>query len=172
MPNVSRTRTALLALLADNNSGDITPQIVRDALVSIMGGIGGIYAQDAAAAQATTESYQKVIGFTGAFSDDEISSDAVDDKITVLVGGVYTVYCGFSFFDGSNRTYTFSIAVNGTPTAIEMARQLGGSGDVGNSSMFGPIPLSANDEITILVKSDLASNFTLVHAQLIVERRS
>ena len=36
MPDVARTRAALQALLADNASGDIDAQDVRDLLVSIM----------------------------------------------------------------------------------------------------------------------------------------
>ena len=48
MPDTSRTQSSILALLANNTSGDISPQDLRDLVVSIFPGWGNFYISSAA----------------------------------------------------------------------------------------------------------------------------
>lgn len=170
MAETARTRAALLALLADNSNGDITPERIRDFLISTLGGFGGIFVNDGVVAQSITTNFATLTGFVTAFPTDSMVSDPVADTVTISIDGTYDIYFGYTISNGINKTFDFVIAVDGTPTVIQTHRKISAGDDQGGNSMRGILELSAGEAITVQVKVDSAEDLTLIHAQLVVER--
>ena len=174
MADTSRTKAALLTLLADNTTGDISEQDVRDVLVSIMGGYGDIYLTGGSTAQTSIgTSYVKISGFAANGLSDETTPDHTNDRVTVTGAGVYLVNTSISFSGTGNAVITFSVHVGqAEPTQkISIVRKIGAGGDVGNANAVGILSLSASDQVELFVKSDGASDsITPAEAHLTVTR--
>jgi len=173
MADTIRSREALLALLADNTSGDIRPQDVRDVLVSVHGVYGGLYIQDNATTQAGIDlNPVKMTGWEGNLSANGVSPDFVNNQITVLTTGVYLCFVQISFAGQSSTEFHGHLRVNGNEQVEGWHRKLGTGGDVGSASFTALKVLNANDILTIYIESDDGggANFTPMDAQFIVHR--
>ncbi len=172
MADTIRTRAALLALLADNSSGLITAQTIRDALVSLFGVYGGIYVEDGAAAQAVTTTPALLTGFAanGLFAG--TVPDHAADTITLPNAGIYAVQFDASFGgDGAAATYRFVLRQNGVAVPGASCRTRLAAGEVHAASFLALVNVAANDALSVYVQADASRNLTVVdaalHAQLI-----
>lgn len=173
MADTIRTRSAILALLADNTSRDISPQDLRDAIVSMHGVYGGLYVQDGSTAQAGVDTTPaKMTGWAGNMTAAGTTPDHTDDSITVGTDGVYLVLCQISFSGTVNTEFQAHVRINDVEQVEGMHRKLGAGGDVGSASFVALKSLSADDAITIYVESDQAggADFTPTDAQLVCFR--
>jgi len=172
MADTSRTLAALLALLADNTTGAISPQDLRDALLSCMSGYGSITVLGASAAQTSISATPaKLTGFTANGPSSQMTVDHTTDTITVGITGVYKLRCQVSFSGTASKTFLFRAYVNGVVTTLGCTRMLGASGDVGSCGFGGLLALTASDAVTVYISSsDGGTALTVADAQLSLVR--
>ncbi len=173
MTDTVRTRAAILALLADNTSGDISPQDIRDMFVTVHGNYGGLYIQDGSTAQTgiTTEAV-KMTGWAGNLAASGVTPDYANNQVTVGSTGIYLVWVQLSFSGSLNTEFQAHLRVNGDEQVEGMHRKLGTGGDVGSASFIALKSLTADDVLTIYVESDAGggASFTPTDAQFVVLR--
>jgi hypothetical protein len=174
MSDTQRTTAALLALLADNVTGDISPQDIRDLLVSVSGGYGAISVHGGASAQGSiTSTPVKLTGFdTNGIASGTVPDHTTDD-ITISVAGDYLVSGALSFVGSSNATFDIDIYINSTSTNYGFERKLGTGSDVGSGPLEALITCAVNDKINVFVSSpDGGTTITPTQGSLIVTRVS
>ena len=92
MSDTIRTRAQILALLADNENGDISPQDLRDAIISMFGVYGAIYSKDNAVTQVlAAATAAKLLNFTKNGLGVGSTPDYQNGQITLDNGGAYIV---------------------------------------------------------------------------------
>jgi hypothetical protein len=172
-----RSLTELLTALADNTTGDITPEDIRDLVVSLYPSRGQLSLASGGATATTFASsgtYVKVAGTTAI--DDSVCSVCVTmpqngvlkwekaQNQVLLVNATLEILPA-----ANNKRYSFTFAKNGT-----VVPELAFTGYYGNLHsnpegvfLSGLIPVSENDEISVVVRNNTdttaitASVFTL-----------
>ena len=127
MADTIRTKAAILALLADNASQDISPQDLRDAIVSIFGVYGFLYVTNGVTAQTGIgTSPALVTGLVTAGAGVGTTPNGTSKRIVIDSGsdGVYLFLFTCSFSGTNNATFTFNVRKNGS---TELPFGLGGS---------------------------------------------
>jgi hypothetical protein len=152
MADTQRTLAALLALLADNITGDISPQDIRDFLVSVSGGYGSIFVHGGVTAQAgITSTPVKMTGFDTNGISNGTTPDHTSDDINISVAGDYLVSGAVSFIGTSNSTFDIDIYINSVTTNYGFERKLGTGTDVGSGPLEGLITCAVNDKINVFL---------------------
>jgi len=168
MADTARSLADLQTLLADNTSRDITPQRLRDFLLSTFSGYGGLYTE-------TDQTF--TVEDTVEFADNMISSDDVTpdhtaNSITVTVGGTYLIMCSMSFKSFSTSgDYTLTPRVNGSYDGSTG----GARAEVGGSQplaivFVGLLSLDADDVLTMYLTGPGGSTAVSQSAQLVIKR--
>ncbi len=178
MADTARTLAALQTLLADNTSGAISPQDVRDFMVSTMGGYGSIHVVGGSTAQ--TAIGGTPVQVTGFVADSATSSQCTPahatDDITFDVAGVWLSAWAISFSGTNNVTFTGQIQVTGTGTVNggSWQRKLSAAGDVGDAFALAVISGAvATDTLECMISGDGASDsMTPTNMQLMTFRIS
>ena len=171
MVDTVRTRAAILALLPDNTSGDISPQDHRDAIVSMFGVYGVIYVADGSTAQAGINATPVL--FT-AFASNGVSSgitpDHTADSLTIVTDGDYLILFENSYSGGGNDTIQFHTRVDGAEKPYGTHHKMSAGGDTVSSMFFGILSLSAAEVVTIYVESDNGggSSITSIDSSLVL----
>jgi len=164
MADTQRTLAAVLALLADNTSGAISPQDLRDALVSVFSNYGTIGLAGGSTAQTgISATPAKVTGFaTDGEAGGCVEADAANNRLKVTVDGMYLLLCGCSFSGANSKTYLGEIYAGGAAASFKkLRRKLGTGGDVGDAFAFAFASMSANDYVEFYISStDGGSTFT------------
>ena len=171
MVDTVRTRAAVLALLADNSTGDISPQDVRDAIVSMFGVYAFIYVSDGAVAQAgVTTTPTLMTGFAANGINSDATPDHTTDSITINTAGDYEVKFQCAFSGAINTMFQFHVRVDAAEQVYGTRRMLSASGDEGSCSITGGLTLAAAEVVTIYVESDNGggASFTPIDASLSV----
>jgi hypothetical protein len=173
MADTAKDLAALQTLLADNTSGAISPQDLRDFLLSVLSGYGHISVLGGATNQGSISSTPaKVTAFA---ADGPSSSDVTpahgDDSITAGLAGKYETNFQGSFSGTASKTFLIRAYVDGVVTTIGCSRKLGTGGDVGSCSFTGILNLTAGQVVTAYVSSsDGGTDFLLVDGQLSLKR--
>lgn len=173
MTDTARSLSALQALLADNTSAAISPQDVRDFLVSALGGYAEIYVDGGAVAQSIGTTPATLTAFdTDGVYDQQATPAASADKITFNTAGVYEItLCPLSFSGSANATITMQFAIDDVAVGRAVERKLGATGDIGAASLSALRTCAANEVLTVLVSADADSkSVTVKHASLRVKR--
>ena len=172
MADTPRTLAALQTLLANNTAAGISPQDIRDFLVSVLGGYGGITALGASTAQASISGTPaKLTGFAANAPASDTTPDHTDDSVTGGEAGKYMVDFQCSFSGTASKTFLFRVYSQGIVTTLGCQRKLGTGGDVGSCSCIGILALDSADVITTYVSSsDGGVSVTVVDAQLTLTR--
>lgn len=173
MADTIRTRAALLTLLADNVTGDISAQDLRDMLVTLFGVYGEILVFGGSTAQTGIgTSFTKMTGFAADGDSVGMTPAHASDQITADNAGVYCVIFSCSFSGSVNATFTFEIQVDGVTKSNGGAeRKLSSGGDVGDVSLNAIITLAAAEVVIIAVKADGASKeITPTYASLTMKK--
>lgn len=171
MADTIRSLSELNTMLGDNLNGAITPQHIRDLMVSQMcyGEIGsgskagfnigtGFQVVDCTVAGVVGR------GLTADTTNKRISGTPVDMKAEVLVEVAFT---------GTNgRSYEFAVFRNGTEQLTRITDSVAFlTGITARIAIGASIQLQANDFLDLRVRaSAAASNFTLARARLFVKR--
>jgi hypothetical protein len=173
MADTIRTLAALLALLADNTTGDISPQDIRDMLVTVHGVYGGVYVADGSTAQTGIDTTPtKMTGWATNTDSAGTTPDQANNQITVGTDGVYLVWASVGFSGSVNTTFLGHLRVNDVESYAGFHRKLSAGGDVGSASFVSLNSLNADDVLSIYVESDAGggASMTPVDAQFIVFR--
>ena len=175
MPDTQRTVAAVLALLADNSSGDITPQDIRDAFVSWQPGHGQISVPASASAACygatlpNTTAFHEVTNPVWYLSTGGRWFDESDGNGRLTYTGAEDVHAhivaSISFSGAANDTTRWRLGINGTTdVAGEMVRKVGSGGDVGSSAFHLMAMLSPGDHISLWIKNDTATDDPILEA--------
>jgi hypothetical protein len=171
MADTIRDRTTILSLLADNATGDISPQDHRDAIVSMHGVYGEIRLEGGSTSQTgigTTPT--KVTGFaTDGLSAGATPANATD-QIAVGTAGTYLCLFSCSLTGSDNEPFKFELALNGTGTGHSASVEVITSAER-STSFVGLVTATGGDLFTVLVNAtQAAQQITPIDAQLIVRR--
>lgn len=156
MADTARTRAALLTLLADNVSGDISPQDIRDMLVSLFGVWAAIYVADGAVAQTgITTTPTKITGFAVNVAGlGGMTPDHTDDSVEAPLDGDYLVLAQISYSGDNNQGYEIHVAVDGVETPFGTHRKLGVNGDEGSATIIAPLTgIAAAEKFTLQINT-------------------
>lgn len=175
MPDTMRSLTTLGTILADNISGDITPQDLRDALLAtVQPGHAEI---SITSAEATTlPSPDEWYAASGIFA---LTSPAMNwdmqtnGQLRYTGAAMRVCHIAFSFSltaAGNNKQYSFGVAKNGAvlvPSILSVFKGTGAS--LGSSAAHAYTTLMPNDYLSIVVRGDTDTTApTLLYANLFV----
>jgi len=175
MADTIRTRSAILTLLADNTTRAISPQDVRDAVVSMHGVYGGLYVQDGSTAQNANSTPAKMTGWAGNMSAAGTTPDHTDDSIEVGTDGVYLIWHHVSFNGSNNYLYQGHLRIDGVEQVegwhVEPPES-GYDSDGLHAGFVAIKSLSAGEKITVYIETEAIAgvNFTPIDAQLVCFR--
>ncbi len=173
MTDTQRDTSTLATLLADNSSGRITAQILRDVLVSVFGGYSWIYVESAAVAQVANIAAAKLTAFAvnGTPSNGPVP-DAPNDQITTPIAGDYLAEADFALTGTAGRTLQFQLRKNGVAVPGARSRaKFDSAGDLLEISFAGLVTCAANDVLSVYVSADVdTTSITVVDASLVVRR--
>jgi len=181
MADVVRTRAEMLTLLADNTTGAISAQDMRDILVSLHGVYGSLYVDsDVVSASITAGSPAKFAGWTGVgpVGGGVAGSISTDDLIPGTGGGsetgIYMVDLSVVAHTASGAAnWKWTIYVNTTSTAtpaiqLEMPVATGATYVAGHVSM--PLSITAGQAISVYLDTSVTGTVT-IHKMLLSIRR-
>jgi hypothetical protein len=175
MADTIRDRDALLALLANNVSRDISPQRLRDFLVSVHGVYGGLYVKEAdGKTQAVASGVAEIMEWSTVGLESGCTGSITTNDIIVGTAGVYKIDFAvhYSIGGGINKTAEFDLAIDGTQDDIFGTTRYLSSGAFGSSGFTATKSLSASAAISVEVELDDAQTFTYDKASLVVHRIS
>lgn len=164
MAETSKIQSALLAQLPDNTTGDISPEDIRDCVVSLnpcRGQLEIASGGSAATTFASSGTYVKVAGTTALDTtvDNATVSQPSNGVLKVLknVSQVMLVNATLEVLPAANnKRYTFTFAKNGTAVpGLAYTVYYGNlSGNPAGVFLSGLLPMTYNDELSIVVKND------------------
>jgi len=130
MADTVRTLAALQSLLADNETGDISPQDLRDMLVSILGAYGGFYIHASSTGHTLGGSEELcTLATPTAFDAQDLEVDTGNKKVTIATDGKYLVLVGAVCRVDSTNAVTLKIRKTASG---------GSSSDIGIASHYSP----------------------------------
>jgi len=161
MVDTGRSKAEILALMADNNAGDISPQDVRDMIVSMIPPHGGYYRNLAAPTTISVAgTYYKAAGTTTAGDLDDLTMPQ-DNRMTYVgaptqhfhIIATISMTCA-----GVNKVIGVKIACNGTPLAGSVIRRKVSTGsDIGAVTVQSDVEMDTNDYIEIWVTNETSN---------------
>lgn len=159
-----RSLTELLTALADNTTAQITPEDIRDAVVSLYPSRGQLELASGGTAATTftgVGQYVRVNGTTAI--DAAVCTDCVTQpangvlKFTKAQNQILLANATLEVLPAANnKRYTFTFAKNGIaiPGLAFVAFYGNLSGNPAGVFLSGLIPIAENDEISVVVKND------------------
>ena len=177
MADTIRTQAQILTLLADNTTGDISPQDHRDQVVSgaVYGGMG-MDADTAPTQGSIGTSFIKVtIWDIDLPSSGVVADSTTNNDLTVPTNGAgdYNISLGMTLSGTSSTTFTFEVFVNAAQTTDKagFSMKVGTGGDVQTCARNWILTLADADVLTAYVKADGASkSITVDYGHLIIRR--
>jgi len=167
MADTQRNKAALAALFADNTTGDISPQDLRDFLETMHPGFGSFYISTPAATSITdSTNYFKCAGTTTDISlhrFDGKTALTVDNRLKytgstdVHIHGAVTV--SFSVASGTNKVLEFDVyhyddsAASGAVIGSSKVVVNAASTSVQSTALHFDLTLSQNDYLELHVKN-------------------
>lgn len=161
MTQTPKVLSALLAQLPDNTTGDISPEDIRDCVVSLFPSRGQI--DLTASAQTTfalTNTYYKLAGTTALdtslgqdgfsqASNNELQATKAVNQVLLVTANVELICAA------NNKSYGITIAKNGTPLPnVHVSAILTDSNEAYGFSVTGLIPVSQNDTVSVYVRNE------------------
>jgi len=171
MVDTVRTKAALLALFADNTTGDISPQDLRDFLVTVMGCYGGLHIESGVTAQALVAATPELMT---EWMHDGISSNVTpafaSNQITIDEAGDYQIDFTISFLGINNAQFDFYLRIDGVSSGHACSTTSPAAAVVQGASFSNQFTLAAGEVLTIWVTSDTNGNMTVKFADFNVKR--
>jgi hypothetical protein len=169
MADTQRSLAAVLALLADNTSKDLSPQDIRDTVVSLQNDHGQVYEIGNASATVITNTTSFFVAnlsgttlSTSPHNFDSPSSGRL--RYTGAADRFLHIACSISFTSASNNQVIYiDLGKNGTVGGeSEMRRRINTGTDVGSTALHWITQVSNNDYIELFVRnSTSATNVTI-----------
>lgn len=163
MADTARSIAALKALLADNSTGAISAQDLRDAVETLQINYGELYVSSSSATTVSdTSSYFDVAGtwslgearnFDESAGNGQLTYTGTPDVATVVFGQASVTVAG------NNDVVHLRIEKNGSSVAGSNATQkLATGADVATMVVFGIVGLSNGDVLTLAVRNETAAD--------------
>jgi hypothetical protein len=165
MADTQRTLAAILTLLADNTSGAISPQDLRDAVVSLRSGHGLLSVAAAAAAVVTipdTTNYVEITNPVWTLGSNNYLFDESNGNGQMTYLGTESVEVDInatlSFTaPANNQVLHFRIGKNGsTIAASEVQQKVGTGSDVETVPITATVQLTTGDHLSLFVRNETA----------------
>ena len=171
MADTLRTRAQLLALLADNITGEISAQDLRDMLVSVMGIYGIITMAANVTGQAlTADTPAKLINWEADGLGIGCTPDFANSQITIDNTGVYRITAFVSLkSDSAALNVKASIRVDGAVKALNEV-SLDNAGGILTIPVVDVITVNATEIITVYLESDTTETIIVQSGQLAIKR--
>jgi hypothetical protein len=161
MAETPKVLSALLAQLPDNTTGLISPEDIRDVVVSLFPSRGQLdLTATAATTFALTDTWYKLAGTTAldaTLGQDGFSQAANNElRATKAVNQVLLVTANVELLCASNnKTFGLTFAKNGTAiTGIHVSALLANSNKGYGFSITALLPTAANDTISVYVRNE------------------
>jgi hypothetical protein len=161
MAETPKVLAALLAQLPDNTTGLISPEDIRDAVVSLFPSRGQLdLTASAQTTFAATDTWYKLAGTTALdatlgqdgfsqASNNEIRATKAVNQVLLITANVELVCAS------NNKTFGITFAKNGVAiTGIHVSAVLSDSGKGYGFSITGLLPTSQNDTISVFVRNE------------------
>lgn len=166
MVDTVKTVAQLQALLADNITGAISPQDIRDFLVSTAPPYGSMSRLVAAATTVITPgTYYKAAGTTVAVNLNDFDMP-LDNRLryTGLASKHFHIVVSASFtVGGTNDVVGLKIAKNGVVIDNTVQRRKVTTGtDIGSTAVHGDVVLATNDYLELWLTNETASDTVTV----------
>ncbi len=173
MADTSRTRAALLTLLANNSTGAISEQDLRDMLVSIMGDYGSVFCEEASTAQSSLSATPaKLTCFDEDGPANGITPAHGSDQLTIGTTSVYEVGFNGTFTGSASATFDFHFYVDGVKAnkgGVE--HEFTAAVEKASIAVTAILSLTAAEVLTVYVNADASSkSVTFTQAQLYARR--
>lgn len=176
MAETQRTISDLQTLLADNTSGDISPQDSRDVMETLRAGHAEIYIATPAATTFTDSTSYEVVAGTWALSSGAYNwtMDVNGQlKYTGVANRMVHIAVSISMSSSANQMIPYvAVAKNGTrlvPSTI--IRKMGSAGDIGSTALHAFTSVATDNYLEIIVRNSTwtaAQTITLDTANLFV----
>jgi hypothetical protein len=161
MAETPKVLAALLAQLPDNSTGLISPEDIRDAVVSLFPSRGQLdLTASAQTTFAATNTYYKLAGTTAldqTLGQDGFSQASNNElRATKAVNQVILVTANLELVCASNnKTYGICFAKNGTPiTTAHVSAILSDSNEGYGFTLTTLIPTVQNDTISVFIRNE------------------
>lgn len=161
MTQTPKVLSALLAQLPDNTTGDISPEDIRDVVVSLFPSRGQIdLTAGGTTTFALTNTYYKLAGTTAldaTLGQDGFSMPANNElRATKAVNQVLLCTANIEVSCGqNNKNYSMTFAKNGAAIdTFHVTERLASSGQPYFYSFTALIPVVQNDTISVYVRND------------------
>lgn len=174
MSDTQRSQAELAALFADNTSGAITPQMLRDLLESANPSHGGLHYTDPGAPTVIT--VQSSFTLAANAADVLVNPHRFDQPVSgrLRYTGRVAAYARVLFTGsisspaGNNQIARLAIGVNGVVQIPSITRtKLGAAGDTQAITISFEVLLNPNDYLEMYISNDSsASNLTIEHGYL------
>jgi hypothetical protein len=161
MAETPKVLSALLAQLPDNTTGLISPEDIRDAVVSLFPSRGQLdLTATASTTFALTDTWYKLAGTTALdatlgqdgfsqASDNELRATKAVNQVLLVTANVELVCAS------NNKTFGITFAKNGTPLSnVHVSAILSDSNEGYGFSLTALIPTAANDTISVYVRNE------------------
>lgn len=164
MPDTQRSQAALLALLADNSKGDITPQVMRDLLVTALGVYGGLYTCDAVSTQSVSSAAKVTINqFENAEPANGVTAEPANNRLVLTLDGIYEVFLHVTYESTAPTAVVYKIralldgvGIPGACARVSHHSQL----DVYSIAVMRHVTATANQVVQAEVESLDPSTYT------------
>lgn len=176
MADTARTIAELIALFADNTTGDISEQDCRDLIITFANSFGGMYMEGNATATtiAVGNTWYKAAGTTTASANLQSYTMPANNRLTYSdtitrhahIVGSASVECG-----SNNQVCELSVYKNGAivPGSTVEFKCLS-AGDPTTIPIVAETPMSPTDYIEVYIKNETgANNLTVTYMNLQVE---
>ncbi|HUS38147.1 MAG TPA: hypothetical protein VMX74_01785 [Pirellulales bacterium] len=171
MADTARSLAALQVLLADNVTNDISPQDIRDFLVSVHGRYGGIHCTGYAGEGQSINAagYTKLTQWAGNNPSSGIVPDYEAGTLTMSITGVYMMEFTLSYGCSNNNVNTeLYVFKDGVATNIAIKRRTGTAADTGAVAAAGLIEATAGEVFDIRAKTAVqTTTMTVSHGSWI-----
>lgn len=169
MANTERTTAQINSLLADNTSGDVSPQDLRDAIASIFGGYGGlllslsgspVIKSDVAQTPLIITEYDHVEAQSSDVNSSGVVVSAAAGTITIGQSGIYMIHFSVSFsLSSPNTLASFRLYTNSVVGDVGVDRFIGGASQSASANFVAMLTLTAGDilDIRAFIDSGTAS---------------
>ena len=169
MADTQRTLAQLLAILADNLTGDISPQDMRDLVVSLRPSGGGLYKSGATVATVIdTVNVAKLMNAVTSGIDYGINFTADAAGRLTYTGAIpkfVFLRSAIAFVGENNKLISFTFAVNGVSISeSRIPRFVSNGADVGALAVFWGKEIQPGDYLEVFVTNETDNTNVSVEA--------
>lgn len=168
MTDSIRSRAQILALLANNSTGEISPQDMRDAIVSLFGVYGIIRTVGNAVVQALTAATPaKLANFSENGLSVGANPDYQNNEITLDNGGTYVLLAQVSLKSSVDAAaIEVNLAIDDVAGDGGFDLHLENLGEAASGMCFDLLAINAAEVLSLIIESDKTADITVIDAQL------